>query len=272
MKPQFYKMSGSGNDFVIIDNRDGSMNGFDLPEFIPAVCSRSVSVGADGLILIEDSDTGKADFKWRFYNSDASEAEMCGNGSRCAARFAYLNGIAGERMKFETVAGIIEAEIKDEPDVKVQLTDPFDLRENFELQLEEEKVTVSHINTGVPHVGMQVEDIDKVDLMKYGSAIRYHSEFAPKGANVNLYEKTAEDTIRVRTYERGVEGETQACGTGSVACSIFAVNAGLVKSPVTVVTTSGIELKVYLEDDKVYLEGEARVVYTGELWSEAYKY
>jgi diaminopimelate epimerase len=271
MKPVFWKMSGSGNDFIIIDNRDGKMDSYDLEKFIPAVCARNLSVGADGIFLIENC--GEADFQWRFYNSDASEAEMCGNGARCAARFAYLNGIAGKKMRFKTLAGMIEAEIKEDPDVKVLMTPPFDRKENIRLNVNGSERELSFINTGVPHACLLTDDIENFPLFETGRAVRYHEYFAPKGTNFNVYGKSGENCLRIRTYERGVEGETLACGTGSVACAVFAASKKMAASPVTVISSSGIRLKVYLEDDgRVYLEGEARVIYTAELCEESYKY
>jgi len=265
----FYKMSGAGNDFIFIDNRDGKANGIDRQTLITKACARNVSVGADGMMLIEDSH--KADFKWRFYNCDGSEAEMCGNGARCAGRFSYLNGIAGKKMSFETIAGIIGAEVKEGVNVKVQLTEPLDKKSDYTLPLENGSIEVSSIDTGVPHVVWFTDEIEDIDIMRYGSAIRYHDEYAPAGTNVNICSMQG-DILRVRTYERGVEGETMACGTGCVACSIFAVEKGLTKSPVTCRTSSGLLLTVYLENSKVYLEGEARVVYKGELTDEAVNY
>lgn len=270
MNIPFYKMSGAGNDFIFIDNREGIADGIDINTLVTKSCARNISVGADGLMLIENSD--KADFKWRFYNCDGSEAEMCGNGARCAGRFAYLNGIAGKKMTFETLAGIIEAEIKDGVNVKVQLTDPVDEKDSYSIDLDGEDLLVSKINTGVPHVVRFIEDIEEADIMKYGSGIRYHKEYSPAGTNVNLCKVLTNGELRVRTYERGVEGETMACGTGCVACSVFAVKNGLTKSPVSCLTTSGLYLKVYLENNNVYLEGEARVVYKGELTEEAINY
>lgn len=267
----FYKMSGSGNDFIFIDNRDRKMDGIDLSTFIPKVCARCVSIGADGVVLIEDSKI--ADFKWHFYNNDASVAEMCGNASRCVARFVTLNGIVEKPvMTFETLAGIIEAEIRTAPNVKVQLTDPLDVKHNYELEVNGEIYRVSSVNTGVPHVVAKVNNIDKFDIKTFGRTVRYHDTYQPAGTNVNVYEKIGENRLRIRTYERGVEDETMACGTGTVAVTLFAVEDGLVESPVTLVTQSGIELKVYLENGKCYLEGEARVVVTGEIQEDAYNY
>jgi len=271
MNIPFYKMSGAGNDFIFIDNRDGKLDGIaDIEKFVVRTCARNVSVGADGVMIIEAAD-GDADFKWRFFNSDGSVAEMCGNGARCAGRFAFLENIADREMTFETLAGVIEASIKEGVNVKVQLTEPFDKRSDYQIKLESGDITVSSINTGVPHVCYFVDDADSVDMVAIGREIRYHDEYAPAGTNVNVC-SMAGDMLRVRTYERGVEGETMACGTGSVACAIFAIDKGFVKSPVTVKSSSGLLLKVYIEDGKVYLEGEARVVYKGELTEEAVNY
>lgn len=271
MSVAFWKMSGSGNDFIIIDNRDGKMNGFNPKELIPAICARSLSIGADGVFYIENCE--EADFQWQFFNSDASVAEMCGNGARCVARYAYLNGIAGKKMRFKTLAGIIEAEIKEGTDVKVLMTTPFDYKKDIELYINGVRRILSSINTGVPHAAFPVTDIDKFDIFSTGRAVRYHEYFAPKGTNFNVYENVGTDKFRIRTYERGVEDETLACGTGSVACAIFAVKNGEAKSPVTMVTQGGSELKIHIEEDgRTYLEGEARVIYKGEFSEEAYAY
>ncbi|MCB4203880.1 diaminopimelate epimerase [Deferribacterales bacterium Es71-Z0220] len=261
---KFTKMSGSGNDFILIDNRDKKIDY--NKNFIEKVCKRSLSVGADGIIFIEKSTV--ADFKWAFFNSDGSVAEMCGNGSRCAARFAYLNNIAGKRMKFETLAGIIEAEIKEGVNVKVQLTQPFDEKLNFNV----DDYKLSYINTGVPHAVIETDNIESVDIVKSGAFLRYHNHFAPAGTNVDFYEVVNDNTVKMRTYERGVEAETLACGTGAAAVSIIASKNNKLKSPITVITRSGLKLKIYLENEKVYLEGEARVIYTGELDREAFEY
>lgn len=270
MSIPFYKMSGAGNDFIFIDNRDGKADHVDRQTLVTKTCVRNLSVGADGMMLIENSE--KADFKWRFYNCDGSEAEMCGNGARCAGRFAYLNGIADKKMSFETIAGIIEAEVREGVNIKVQLTEPVDKKSEYLLPLDGETIKVSSIDTGVPHAVWFTEDVETADMMKYGAAIRYHEVYKPAGTNANLCHMQKDGILRVRTYERGVEAETMACGTGCVACAIFAVEKGLAKSPVKCLTTGGLLLTVYIEDGKVYLEGEARVVYKGELTEEAYKY
>jgi diaminopimelate epimerase len=270
---EFYKMSGSGNDFILIDNRDGSLAVGDIVAFVKSVCERKVSVGADGLILIERSDRG--DFKWRFYNADGSEAAMCGNGGRCAARFALLRGIAGEKMSFETAAGIIDAEVRGNV-VKLRLTDPRDPVMDDEIRVENRILFVHSINTGVPHVVHFVRDPDDFDVFNTGRALRYHEHYRPAGTNANFAAVLDDHTLRVRTYERGVEDETLACGTGSAAAALIAARKGLVESPVDVRVQSGETLRIHFEQTeggftKVYLEGNAKVVYQGLLWDEAWK-
>ncbi|MGA3206684.1 MAG: diaminopimelate epimerase [Syntrophales bacterium] len=269
----FVKMSGSGNDFILIDNRDQSLAVGKIAEFVKAVCERKVSVGADGLILIEDSE--RADFRWRFFNADGSEVDMCGNGARCATRFAYIKGIAKEKMSFETGAGIIDAEVRGD-EVKLRLTEPQAMKTNILVMLKERPLEVSFINTGVPHVVLFVHGLDRYDVFNIGRKIRYHKEFQPEGTNANFMEVIDRHTIRIRTYERGVEDETLACGTGAVASALISSSQGLVESPVEVRVKSGETLKIYFHKKDhgfkdIYLEGKANVVYEGRIWDEAYK-
>jgi len=270
----FFKMSGSGNDFIIIDNRTEMIDETCLKQLVTGACRRKMAVGADGLILIEDSD--KADFKWRFFNKDGSIAEMCGNGARCTARFAFLNQIVGNRMAFETIAGIISASVNNDL-VKIKMTDPFDFKPDDSISLASKTVTVSSINTGVPHVVIPVDDLETVDVVSLGREIRYHPAFAPDGTNVNFIALQKDGPAAIRTYERGVEDETLACGTGAVAGAIVLAHTFQQQSPVKIITRSGSELNIYFEilDGTViqntYLEGDARVIYIGELWDEAWR-
>jgi len=272
-KIEFYKMSGSGNDFIIVDNRDRIVDETDLLNFIVKVCRRKMSVGADGFILVEN--TEGADFKWRFFNSDGSVAEMCGNGARCVARFAYLNGIAGSEMSFETGAGIVEAQVAGES-VKIKMTDPSDLKTDYTLELKGRSISVSSINTGVPHVVMVTDTLDDVEVVKMGREIRFHDMFAPAGTNVNFICPIKDDTIGVRTYERGVEDETLACGTGSVAGALIMARKMKIDAPIHVLTRSGVNLKIYYKEkdatyQDIYLEGDARVIYRAKLFDDAWK-
>lgn len=269
---EFFKMSGSGNDFIFIDNMDQSLQVDDLASFAKTLCRRQISVGADGLMVIEPSDT--VDFKWRFFNADGSEGEMCGNGGRCAARFAFHKGIAKERMSFETLAGIIDAEVKGNI-AKIRLTAPHSLAMDIPITIGKETLAVHSINTGVPHAVVFVNDIDLFDVFTTGRAIRRHDHFLPAGTNANFVSVVDDQTLRVRTYERGVEDETLACGTGSVASALISARLGLVRSPVSVRVQSGETLTIYFEQTDtgftdVYLEGKVTIVYQGVLWDEAW--
>ena len=269
----FYKMSGSGNDFIIIDNRNSVVDEKDLPDFVARVCRRKMSVGADGLILVEESES--VDFKWRFFNSDGSTAEMCGNGARCAARFAYLNGISGTKVSFETKAGIVSAIVENDQ-VKIKMPDPIDLKTDYNLELGNGSMQVGSVNTGVPHVVVLVSDIDDVEVVKTGREIRFHDSYAPAGTNVNFICAGNDNTISIRTYERGVEDETLACGTGSVAAAIVMHCKSKRKSPVKVITRGGGYLYIYFKEDDgrfydVFLEGDARVIYKGFFQEDALK-
>jgi diaminopimelate epimerase len=271
-KIPFYKMSGCGNDFIIIDNRSGAWDGMKNPGFVKAVCREKLSVGADGLMFIEKSDA--ADFKWQFFNSDGSRAEMCGNGARCAARFAVLNGIADTTLSFETIAGIIHAEVHGAV-VKTQLSRPRDLQLGQSVEVDGTAITVHSINTGVPHAVLFVDDPAGVPIKELGSKIRFHEHFQPAGTNVNFISIGNDGSIVIRTYERGVEDETLACGTGSVAAALVCIAMGRAASPVLVRTRGGDLLKVYAEPSQppfseAYLEGGASLIYTGEICPEAY--
>ena len=269
----FTKMSGTGNDFIIIDNRSGAVGDDGLTEFVQNVCRRKMSVGADGLILIEPSDS--ADFRWRFYNSDGSLAEMCGNGARCAARFAFLNGIAAENLSFETEAGTITGQVKG-GGAKVKIPDPADFRLEYLIELENGPLKISSINTGVPHVVVMGDSVDNVDVCGLGREIRYHKDFAPAGTNVNFICRQNPGQLAIRTYERGVEDETLACGTGSIASALVASRLTDWTSPISLVTRSRELLTIYFRENNgtftdVHLEGDARLIYTGELNEDAWK-
>lgn len=266
----FSKMSGTGNDFILIDHRTPFLDREEMPGFARGVCERRVSAGADGLILIENSDT--ADFRWQFLNGDGSWAEMCGNGARCAARFAFALGIAPERMRFETVAGVIEAEVTDQS-VKIKMTPPNGLRLEEIIEVNGQGKVVHSLNTGVPHAVLFMDDVQQAPVLELGRSIRFHEHFQPAGTNVNFVQQGGNGLI-VRTYERGVEGETLACGTGAVAAAIIAGILGKVAPPVAVTTSGGEQLIIHYrlagqEISEVYLEGPARFIYEGQLHSEA---
>ncbi len=264
----FIKMSGAGNDFIIIDHRKPFLDEDDMADFAHLVCRRKFAVGADGLILIENDP--QVDFRWRFYNADGSLAEMCGNGARCAARFAYDQGIASAAMRFRTVAGIIEAEIIEQA-VKIKMTSPVDLQLNQQIGVVDQTIKAHHINTGVPHVVTFVDDITKAPVKEMGRLIRNHTLYQPAGVNVNFVQIMGGQELYVRTYERGVEDETMACGTGAVAAALIVALTDRAVSPVRVITSGGDSLYIHFRldthgnADEVYLEGPALYAYEGRL-------
>jgi diaminopimelate epimerase len=273
-KIPFFKMSGSGNDFIIIDNREEIVDPATIPGFVRKVCRRKMSAGGDGLILVEKSDA--VDFKWRFFNSDGSLAEMCGNGARCVARFAYVNGIAGPDMSFETEAGIVSATVSDRR-VKINVPDPDHLELNDVIELATGPMAFSSVNTGVPHVVIPAGDIDSVQVVQIGREIRHHQKFRPAGTNVNFISLRSDGVVAVRTYERGVEDETLACGTGAIAAAIVTAAKFKKPSPIAVETKSGGLLRIYFREKKgrfsdIFLEGDARIIYKGKLWKESWDY
>jgi diaminopimelate epimerase len=233
-------MNGAGNDFVMIDTRAGEVRL--RPEQIVRICDRHRGIGADGILLLEKGSNG-ADFRMRYYNRDGGEAEMCGNGARCFARFANKIAGAPEKISFQTPAGLIRGELHGES-VTLQMSEPKDLRLGVELVANGEKECVHLINSGVPHVVVPVSKVDDVDVRPRGKAIRRHETFSPAGANVNFIEKRGAQKILVRTYERGVEDETLACGTGVVASALIFAAIEKVDGPISVTVRSGSELSV----------------------------
>lgn len=261
----FSKMVASGNDFVIYEARRHN------PEYARLarkICDRKFGVGGDGLLVLEK--TAKADMRMRIFNADGSEAEMCGNGARCAALFVKTHYKPhATKLAIETKVGIIKAQMHAE-NVRVRLTDPKGLKIEIPLKVNNRTLRVNFINTGVPHTVIFVEGLDKIDVKGLGRQIRFHKQFAPAGTNVNFVEVINKDSIKVRTYERGVEDETLACGTGSTASAL--ITSFMLKKPgekvVNVHTRSGEALRVYLRErknkfDDVWLEGKAETVYTG---------
>lgn len=262
-------MTGGGNDFVLLDNRKEQIRE-DYSALAKKLCDRKFSIGADGLLVLEK--TPEADFRMVYFNSDGSRAEMCGNGARCIARFAHLHNAASTKMKFMTDAGLLSAEISEET-VKLRMSVPKDLKLDFPVKLDEAKeINLSSINTGVPHAVLGVSDIEKADVAGMGRTLRYHKDFAPAGTNVNFVKHKDNHNLIVRTYERGVEGETLACGTGVVASALIFGAKKMVESPVSCLTRGGDVMKVYFKMnpkdfsfDEVYLEGPAVVCFRGEV-------
>jgi len=263
----FYKMNGSGNDFIIIDNRKSIVDKSSITTFVKTLCQRKFSIGADGLILIEPSK--RVDFKWRFYNADGSEADMCGNGSRCIARLANQLGICGEHLKFETRVGIIDAIVKGS---RVQISMPHPTHMNLDEEIEGIP-NLCRINTGVPHAVVIVDDLENTPVVRIGKLIRNHRAFMPDGTNVNFMRLMDNNQAAIRTYERGVEDETYSCGTGAVACALIGAIKYSMQSPLTIQTHGGENLKIFFKKENmnfsdIYLEGPTQLIYQGELMDE----
>lgn len=269
MKITFDKMEGAGNDFILIDNRSGEIPDASKNGLVVPYCRRGQGIGADGVIFLQPD--AEFDFSWDFYNSDGSKAEMCGNGARCVARFAHKIGAAGRDMTFRTIAGPIKATLT-ERGAKVQLADVRLPAQPLRVRALDLDLDTWFLNSGVPHAVIAVDDVASVAVKTLGAAVRHHERFAPAGTNVDFFMPRAGGGIVVRTYERGVEGETLACGTGAVATAIVASFFFGHAAPVTVLTRGGEELKVYFTITEetaaeVFLEGGARLVFSG--WFDA---
>ncbi len=278
----FWKMSGCGNDFVVIDNRAGIIPSHVAGAFTKAVCRHRVSVGADGVVLIQTAAPGSsADFDWRYINADGHDGEFCGNGSLCGARFAFLNQISPADCSFTTASGLVRACVapsSSDPRVKIAIADPGEPNLHIGIELGERQVKLHAITVGVPHAVMVVENADAflpaAEFVAFGRAMRRHPFFGPAGVNLNVISVLPDGALRMRTYERGVEDETLACGSGSIASAIVAAALGLTHAPTTVITSSGRPLFQEFDWDgrfarNVTLGGEARIVSVGEIWPDA---
>ncbi len=268
MTLDFVKMSGAGNDFILLDNRAGTIA---LTRAQAArLCHRQFGIGADGVMLLVPCRSGKADWAWQFFNSDGSDAEMCGNGARCFARFLQnTTGWNRSSVTFETVAGIITARFDGER-VTVRLTAPQSLRLRESVVTSAGPLEVSSVNTGVPHAVVFVPDADQAMVRELGAELRHHPHFQPRGTNVNFVQVLGPGSIRVRTYERGVEGETLACGTGVTAAAIVAARLHGFTPPIRVQVQGGDELQVGFKAagdtlSDVDLNGPATFVFSGRI-------
>lgn len=231
---EFVKMSGSGNDFIVIDNRnDKVIEEMDKPDFVKTACRRRASIGADGVLLIEES--GVVDFRMRYFNADGGEVEFCGNGGRCIAHFAHHELGFPRKVRFDSMAGVVSATVQDDF-VSLQMPPASDPKGPFQMRILDEEIEYYTINTGVPHVVIFVENLEKARVVEVGRAIRFHEKFTPEGTNTNFVRlsRNPKYDMEVRTYERGVEDETLACGTGVTAAALIAARPGMVKLPVRV--------------------------------------
>jgi diaminopimelate epimerase len=267
----FEKMHGSGNDFIAIHHDEIAELVDDLPLFVHGVCRRGTSIGADGVIIIGPSEV--ADFGWRYMNADGTDGEMCGNGAMVGARYAVTHGLADTACSFETPVGIVRAVVDGER-VSLKMMDA----QRMATQLHFEAMPDTEFDfcmLGVPHVVGFVDDADMIDhLDRIGRTIRHDAQMQPHGTNVNVVHRIDSTTIRMRTYERGVEAETLACGTGAVCSAIAAHDRGLVQQPVNVKVSSGMMLTVSWRNQgesatDVQLAGTARTVSRGVILPEA---
>jgi diaminopimelate epimerase len=240
MKLNFIKMHGAGNDFALFDDRDGHIPWQDHI-LMAAVATRRTGIGCEGLVLVQPST--RADFRMRFLNPDGAEAEMCGNAARCVAMFAHAIGAAGRSMTMETRCGVMDAELTDHG-VRVWMPEPDQRRYNLEIPVDGTVWQGHFIRAGVPHFVVPVPEIGDVDVARDGRALRRHAAFAPEGTNVSFVMYKAPNRMSLRTFERGVEAESGACGTGAVACAVVAVETADFTLPVRVRTTAGYELLV----------------------------
>lgn len=268
-KIPFSKFSGSGNDFAVLDNRDGSLSQA-AGWLARRICARRYSVGADGLVLIENS--AGASFRVRFFNPDGQEFNTCGNGGRCAVRYVFLNGIADRTMTMETNIGIVDAEVTG-TSVKLKLLGPKEIRLNVSVAIDGKEITGHFVQMGDPHFVMQTKELRQQAFVPLARRISHHEAFGQAGANVHFIEIPARDQINIRSYERGVEDETLACGSGCTATAIATFSSGQCDPPVHFLPQSGIPVSVHFHPEKkfqdLYLEGDARLIYSGNLTKEA---
>ena len=240
MKQDFWKMHGAGNDFILLDDRSLRFPCADTA-LIRRLCDRHTGIGSEGFLLIQPST--RAHVRMHFFNPDGAEAGMCGNGARCLARLAHDLGAAPSSMQIETTSGMLEAEVLSDS-VRLHLPAPVDCRCHQTLALDNQAIRYHNIHTGVPHAVVETQALDSLDVCAIGAAIRHHTAFAPKGTNVDFMAITGPQSLRVRTYERGVEAETPACGTGITACALIAGRLGRVTPPVRVTCKHGDTLEV----------------------------
>ncbi|OYD13724.1 diaminopimelate epimerase [candidate division WOR-3 bacterium JGI_Cruoil_03_44_89] len=254
------KVSAGGNDFILIDNREKKINMDDFLPIIPSICGRGLSVGANGVIILTGA--SDADFNWMCFNSDGSEASFCIDGIFPTARACRILGVEKDTVTFTTSCGTIKAEVR-EKKIKIFLPPPKDIRLNQELVIDDRSLNSHYVNAGVPHVLIFDENVDDVPIMEMGRKIRNHKSFLPEGANVSFIQILNNSELSIRTYERGVEGETLACGAGAFASAVISAVLGFVTPPIKVNTRSRVYFSVDTSDNSI--EGVARVVYTGEL-------
>ena len=274
---KFWKMNGAGNDFVVLNNLEEHLNVEDLPQVARTLCERHLSIGADGLMVVDAPDQG-GDYKMRFYNADGSMGEMCGNGARCICRYGYENGLAGETQTIETTAGIVTGRRITSRLYKIRLNDPTTVRLDDPVEVDGIRYDCAYVelgSPGIPHAVVPYRDLknaDENELRELGRKLRWHPAF-PKGANVNFYELTGEDTVYERTFERGVEDFTYACGTGTGSLVTVLTLQGKVSGHDVQVDMAGGRLIIDTVREgstirDLYLTGPTNIVAKGEVTDE----
>lgn len=274
---KFWKMNGAGNDFILLNNLEEQLPPAQLPQLARTLCERHLSIGADGLMVV-DVPTEGGDYKMRFYNSDGSAGEMCGNGARCICRYGFENGLAGEVQRVETTAGLVTGQRIDAKMYRIRLNDPTVVKLDHPVEADGVRYACSYVELGspgiphavIPYAGLR--DADENELRELGRAIRWSKSF-PKGANVNFYELLGEDLVYERTFERGVEDFTYACGTGTGSLVTVLTLQGKVSGHGTRVQMTGGELVIDVERDgaqvrDLYLTGPTNIVCKGEVTDE----
>ena len=269
---EFFKLSGAGNDFIVADDRSSAWSSFDVSKLARGLCRHGLSIGADGLILLENSK--RARFRMRHFNPDGGESPMCGNGARCAARFAFLKVIVGRQMTIETSSGVLEAEILADHQVRVEIPTKFTTPKYIKLEIEGRQIPCYLLDTGVPHLTVFVKDIERAPVETLGKRLRSHPHLGEGGANVNFVTPSPEgDSYPMRTFERGVERETLACGTGAAAVALVLSQMGERFSEIRLKMRSGrplcVEFRPRRQTPAIFLTGDATYIYQGKISQEA---
>ena len=277
---KFWKMNGAGNDFILLNNMDRSVPETAFPEIARTVCERHLSIGADGMMVVEPACEG-GDYRMLFFNSDGSRGEMCGNGARCICRYGYENGLAGEVQRVETTAGLVIGYRLDEERYRIRLNDPGVVQLDYPVEVDGTVYACSYVelgSPGIPHAVIPMTHLRETansDLLSLGRALRYHSAF-PKGANINFYEIIGPNRVYIKTYERGVEDFTYACGTGTGSTVYALFRNGLTDRSVIAEMRGGeLAVDVDMNHDTVkdlWLTGPTNVVARGEITDKNIKF
>ena len=275
----FWKMNGAGNDFILLNDFSASIPDAKLPEIARTLCERHLSIGADGLMVVRKPEQG-GDYRMLFFNSDGSVGEMCGNGARCICRYGYETGLSGDTQRVETTAGLVTGYRIDAVNYRIRLNSPTVIDLHRCVTVDGNSYDCAYIelgSPGLPHAVVHIpglRDADDAALFRLGRSLRYHSEF-PKGANVNFYDLTGKDAIWLRTYERGVEDFTYACGTGTGSTALALCFLGLTGQQIMAEMRGGTLFAEVDTDENetvrnLWLTGPTNIVAKGEITDQAF--